>query len=107
MDIEQVSKNYLDEVLDSTDHKIFEEALKCYTYGLHRACYIMIWISIIESLKRKLFQLDTLNHALAKVAIAKIESTENAGRSTDILILDQTLVCGLINKEEKDKLSYI
>ncbi|GHB64229.1 hypothetical protein [Persicitalea jodogahamensis] len=107
MGIEQVSKNYLDQVPDKADYKIFEEALQCYIHGLHRACYIMIWISIIESLKRKLFQLANLNHNLANLSVTKIEGFESNGKSTDILILDQALACGLISKEEKDKLSYI
>jgi hypothetical protein len=107
MDKKLQAKNYLDQVLNDLDRQILNEALQCYVHDLNRASYIMIWVSIVESLKRKLYQLVELEYVLANEAIKKIEQYENESKSTDRLILDESVNCGIVTKEEKVKLLFI
>lgn len=46
--------NLRKEIIKKEDEILFNEAAGCFLSGYQRASYILSWLSIIESLKRKL-----------------------------------------------------
>lgn len=83
-------------VLDANDLIIFDEALGCYNNKLYRSAYIMAWISIIESLKRKIFFLSNEGDTRATTVHQGINTKEENGESTDTYIFRESKVIGII-----------
>jgi hypothetical protein len=59
-----VGKNWVEvlktQLFETADNVLFEEASQCFLNRQLRSAYIITWISIIESLKRKIFILSNL-----------------------------------------------
>lgn len=95
------------QIIEADDKVLFEEASQCFLHGQLRAAYIMTWISIIESLKRKIFILSNLGDSRATTAKQKIEDAENEKLSADKLIFEESKVCGIIDNADYSKVAFL
>ncbi len=84
-------------IIEKEDHILFNEATGCFLTGQYRAAYIVSWIAIIESLKRKIEAFSNFGDNRAKEALEKIEKAENNKQSTDRLIFDGAKNCNLLD----------
>jgi hypothetical protein len=95
------------QIVEPDDKVLFEEASQCFLNGQLRAAFIMTWISIIESLKRKIFILSNLGDTRATKAIQKIEAAENDKLSADKLIFEESKFCGIIDNADYSKVAFL
>jgi hypothetical protein len=100
-------KNLLQAVKKEEDKPIFEEALNCIKNDSLRAGYIMLWISIVESLQRKIRLLEAEGVLLGVTAAQAITALETSHKSTDQAIVDQAANCGIITSVDKNDLDYL
>jgi len=95
-----------DKVINDFDRSMFNDVIGCYEVGLYRPAYIMAWICIVESLKRKLHLLSSMNRSDATASIEAINSLEASHRSTDVKIYEEAIACGLISSEDQAKITF-
>lgn len=100
-------ENLKAQIVEADDKVLFEEASQCFLNGQLRAAYIMTWISIIESLKRKIFILSNLGDSRATTAKQKIEDAENEKLSADKLIFEEAKICGIIDNSDYSKVAFL
>lgn len=95
------------QIIEPDDKILFEEASQCFLSGQLRAAYIMTWISIVESLKRKVFILSNLGDGRATMAKQKIEDAERDRLSADKLIFEESKNCGILDNSEYSKIAFL
>ena len=95
-----------DEILSSDDKVLFDEAAGCLLNGHYRASYILSWIALIESLKRKIYLFANLGDKRAECSIEKIDEAEKNKNSTDKIIFEEANVCQIIDNSEFSKISF-
>lgn len=88
------------QILVDDDKVLFEEASQCFLNGQLRAAYIMTWISLIESLKRKILLLSNLDDSRAIAALQNIEVSEKNKKSADKIIFEESKLCGIIDDSD-------
>jgi len=96
-----------DQIIEDDDKVLFEEAAGCFLSGHYRSAYIVAWISLIESLKRKIHILSNLGDSRATDAKQKIEEAENDKQSADKLIYEEAKNCGIIDNADYSKVSFL
>lgn len=87
---------------DAKDAQNFDDIIKCYQNGLLRAGYLLAWLMLVESLKRRIV---TLADKEVKVAIQQLEEinkVENQMRSNDEVIWKSAAKCDLLSKEDEN-----
>ena len=94
-------------IVDQKDSDNFDDIIKCYQTGLLRAGFLMAWLMLIESLKRKVSELEAKDVKAAKTEMGKIKLVEDAMQSNDEAIRKAALACDLINKEEAQVLELL
>lgn len=87
-------------IIRKEDKKMFDEVAGCFTNGYFRAAYIMAWISIVESLKRKLFDFANMGDTNAIKAVEQIKKYEIDHKSADTLIYKEAGKCGVIEDSD-------
>lgn len=100
-------EEYLERTIDPDDKTILKEALECAKNDNLRAAYIMFWVSVAESLKRKITFLAGSGEAKAIAALSEIETAENESRSVDNTIIGQSMSCNIIDNSEQVELQYL
>lgn len=95
------------QILVDDDKVLFEEASQCFLNGQLRAAYIMTWISLIESLKRKIFLLSNLEDSRAITALQKIEDLEKHKKPVDKVIFEESKLCGIIDDSDYSKVEFL
>jgi len=100
-------ENLKNKIVDSRDANNFDDIIKCYQSGLFRAGFLMAWLMLIESLKRKVVTLDANGVKAAKVELEKINQIETKMQSNDEVIRKAALACDLISKEEAEVLELL
>lgn len=93
--------NLKEQVIDEKDKKNFDDLIKCYQNNLLRAGFVMAWLMLVESLKRKIVSLADKEVKVAKEALGIITGTEDAMHSNDEVIWKGAVKCELITKEEE------
>ena len=88
------------QIIDEKDSKNFDDIIKCYQNGLLRAGFLLAWLMLIESLKRKIVELANKDVKIAINELKTITGTEDAMHSNDEVIWKGALKCDLITKEE-------
>ena len=99
MDINWLNQQKL-KICNSDDAVLFNEVISCYNNKLYRSGYLLAWILLIESLKRKIMRLTSLDDARAKIEWSKIEKMEKAHNSTDYQIAVSSKECEIITDTE-------
>jgi len=95
------------EIVAKQDKVLFNEVIGCTLSGNFRAAYIMSWISVIESLKRKIFSFADLGDKNSEEAKEKITALENKKASADRQIYELAAKCDLIGNSELDTVQYL
>lgn len=100
-------KELKNRIVDEKDAANFDDIIKCYQNGLLRAGFLLAWLMLIESLKRKVVELEANGAKAAKVELDKIKMVENAMQSNDEVIRKAALACDLINSEDVQVLDLL
>jgi hypothetical protein len=85
-------------IVDAKDSKNFDDIIKCYQNNLLRAGFLMAWLMLIESFKRKIVELADKGVKIAISELKTITTVENAMHSNDEVIWKGALKCELISK---------
>ena len=93
-------ENLRKQIVEERDATNFDDIVKCYQSGLLRAGFLLAWLMLIESLKRKIVELANKDVKIAINELKTITCTEDALHSNDEVIWKGALKCDLITKEE-------
>ncbi len=100
-------ENQLSLVVNEKDKILIEEAVKCYNAKCFRAAYIMCWITLIESLKRKIEEYVILENKKAESVQKQISMAEERNQSADKIIFEGANNCGIIDNNELKDVEYL
>lgn len=95
------------QIIDKKDAENFDDLIKCHQNGLLRAGFLLSWLMLIESLKRKIVDLANKGVKVAVSELKTITTTEDAMHSNDEVIWKGALKCDLITKEEDSVLEML
>jgi len=95
------------QILEVDDIVLFNEATGCFLSQHYRAAYIMSWISLIESLKRKIKEFSDIGDKKAIEAVKSIEKIEEQKHSTDKLIFEESKKIGIIDNADLSTINYL
>jgi len=93
-------------IVSNEDKILFDEVKSCLLTGAYRSAYIVNWICIAESLKRKFKEMAVRDSEIGKL-VGKIIRREEAEKPTDKILMKSALEYGLINKDQYLKLDNI
>lgn len=94
-------------ILNDEDKTLFYEVEGCFLGGFYRAAYVMCWVNLIESIKRKIQELSGLEVVNAQNALEEIKKAESERKSTDIIIIQKASICQIIEENEVSDLNYL
>ena len=83
------------------DLKIYDEIVEACNHNLLRAAYILAWVAIVESLKRKIYRLADDGDARSKILKEKIEENEKNSNSSDKCIFESVTDADIVPKKYK------
>jgi hypothetical protein len=98
--------SYSSRIKSDSDKHLFDEAANCAAIYALRASYILIWLSCVESLKRK-FKEAAQRDATASKVVGKVKKAEDQERSVDRIILTEAQKYGFLSGPETQKLTAI
>lgn len=87
-------------ITDKDDAQLYDEVISCYKSKLYRPGYLLAWVLLIESLKRKIIKLADLDDARGKQQLRAIEELEKQHKSADIQIILSAKECEIISDTE-------
>jgi hypothetical protein len=107
-------KKFHESILSDQDKTLFQEATVSASKGAPRGAYILLWITVAESLKRK-FKEAALRDTHAGRIVGEIKTAESAHKSVDMLILkrakeygfNMSMICGVCMATRMKKLQPI
>jgi len=97
---------YLDIIPNEDDQVLISEAINVIGCGQYRAAYILIWLSCVESLKRRFFEAGKRDSNAGNVN-KNIIALEKQHKATDMFILEESKKYGFITDCEYSKLEHI
>lgn len=101
LDLDMVAQ----QISDSDDRSLFQEAVNCYYAGSHRAAAILAWYAAANCLKRRIFSLSSEGDALAKeVADNLTEGEPPVGEEEKLIVAARK--CELIDDYEERSLRF-
>lgn len=106
-DIAAWREGLLQRVHFEKDKVLLNEAINCYIGKCYRAGYIVSWLSIMESLRNKIKELAITGNVQAEISLKNIEKDEDALRSNDHKIIEESLNCGFITRIEKEEILFL
>lgn len=95
------------QIIEEDDRILFNETAGCFLTYHYRAAYILSWITLIESLKRKIMLFSNLGDSRANDAVNRIEKAELQKLSTDRLIFEESNKCGIIDNADFSTINYL
>jgi len=95
------------QITEEEDKILFDETSGCFLSGHYRAAYILSWITIIESLKRKIKLFSNLGDSGATDAVKEIEEAEDKKLAADRLIFEKSKKCGIIDNADLSTVNYL
>lgn len=99
MEIDSIERQKI-EICEDEDVVLYEEVAACYKNKLYRSGYLLAWVLLIESLKRKIIKLSDLEDSRGKEQWEIIKKLEEAHKSTDIQIAESAKECEIISDIE-------
>lgn len=99
--------NLRNQIIEVDDKILFNETSGCFLSEHYRASYILSWISIIESLKRKINLFSNLGDVRATEAVKEIEKAEEQKHSTDRLIFEEAKKCGILDNSDLSTINFL
>lgn len=106
-DINQWRSDLNNKVHFDNDKVLLNEAIDCYHSKSYRAGYIVAWLTIVESLRLKIKELSNTGNKQAEISLGNIIKEEDALKSNDMKIIEEALICGFVNKTEKDEIMFL
>ena len=97
---------YQNRVLTDEDKPLFDEAVESARVGALRGAYILLWLSCLESLKRK-FKEATLRDNTAQKIVGEFEEREKRHQSIDKFILSKAQEYGFVSDIAYQRLEHI
>jgi hypothetical protein len=94
------------EIKEETDLIFFDEVISCIDAEAYRAAYIMIWVSIAESIRGKMNKM-SFRDSEVKRNLAELERMEEENRSIDFKLIEAAKILGYIDNEEFVQLDTI
>lgn len=88
------------QICNNDDAILYNEIVACYKNKLYRSGYLLAWILLIESLKRKIIELASLDDSRGKTEWQLIEQMEQNHQSTDCQIALSAKECEIISDTE-------
>ena len=98
--------SYQKRVIADDDKPLFNEAVKSAQAGALRGAYILLWLSCLESLKRK-FREAALRDSNAGKIVGNFETAEKNHKSIDRIIISDAQKYGFVSDYAYQKLEYI
>ena len=98
--------NYQKRVIADDDKPLFDEAVKSAQAGALRGSYILLWLSCLESLKRK-FREAALRDGNAGKIVGNFETAEKSHKSVDKIIISEAQKYGFVSDYAYQKLEHI
>ena len=95
------------QICNRDDVTLFDEVISCYKNKLYRSGYLLAWILLVESLKRKIIQLASLEDARGKAQWKLIEQLEKDHLSADCQIVLSANECEIISDAEISTINYL
>ncbi|MCD8406285.1 hypothetical protein LNI88_11620 [Tenacibaculum dicentrarchi] len=95
------------QIINTEDLILFNECTGCLQNNYNRASYILAWLMIIESLKRKIHLFSNLGDPKATTAKQRIENAENNNLSTDKMIFEEAKTCGILNQTDSSVMNFL
>lgn len=97
---------YQNRVLADDDEPLFDEAVKSAGVGALRGAYVLLWLSCLESLKRKFREAATRDRNAGKI-VGKFKNLEKNHKSPDKTILCDAKKYGFLSDVAYQKLEHI
>ena len=97
---------YQNKVLADEDKPLFDEAVKSAQVGALRGAYILLWLSCLESLKRKFREAAIRDHTAGEI-VGKFKEQEKKHHSIDKMILSEAEKYGFVSDVAYEKLEHI
>jgi hypothetical protein len=94
-----------DQIIDDSDRNMFNEAIRCYQIGSHRAAVILAWSVTADCLFRRIGDLAAENDGGAQAAKTALHAVENTARFEEVLIV-QANKCDLIGEYDEKCLRF-
>lgn len=88
------------QICNNDDATLYGEVVACYKNRLYRSGYLLAWILLVESLKRKIIELANLDDSRGKTEWQLIEQMEQNHQSTDCQIALSAKECEIISDTE-------
>lgn len=101
-----MDSNLESEIFADIDQILFDEIENCYNSGAYRSAYIMIWISIAESIRYKLKEMSFKDSEIQNM-LKELERNEKKGYSIDHLLLQYSKDLDYIDNDEFERLNTI
>ncbi len=98
--------HYLSRILVPEDRPLFEDAAKCAAGDSLRAAYVMIWLSVAESLKRR-FREAQLRDGTAGKIVGQFEQKESEQKSVDKFLLEKAKEYGFLSDSAYSLLMHV
>lgn len=94
-----------DQILDDNDRNMFNEAIRCYQVGSHRAAVILAWSVTADCLYRRINELAAENDGGAQTAKTALHGAEGTARFEEVLIT-HAKQCDLIDDYDEKCLRF-
>jgi len=97
--------HYLSKIFYQEDKLLFNEAVICGASSALRACYLMLWMTLVESLKRRFIEIGKSDSEIGKI-VGELRNKEQKQIAADKYILEQSKKFGFISDQTHLSLEY-
>jgi hypothetical protein len=97
--------NYTRRIKYAEDRRMFQEAVVCGENNALRACYLMLWTTLVESLKSRFIEIGKSDSEIGKV-VGELHNKEQKHIAVDKYILDQGKKYGFFDDQTHQSLLY-
>ena len=94
-------------ITEEEDQTLFNESISCLKSNCFRAGYVISWITIAESLKKKIYESSNLGDKQAERFYNKILEDESHNKSVDKTIFESSVQLKLIEDHDISKLEFL
>lgn len=99
-------KKLREQIIYDEDKILFDEAVACFDANLYRSAYIIAWLSIVESLKRRIKFFANSGNTNADKIYNQIIQKEQKAESVDKLVVIESKNIGIIATNDLPKFDF-
>ncbi|HOV16153.1 MAG TPA: hypothetical protein PLF50_01425 [Candidatus Cloacimonadota bacterium] len=97
---------FLTKIKDKQDRAVFKEAVICGANDALTACFLMLWVSLIQSLKRRFIEIGKHDKDTAKI-VGTFQQMESQHKTVDKYLIDQGKEFGFYDDNTHNDLLYL